>query len=92
MDFTMVLVSFSSARSFARNRARKFTLSIDKNRTNITTKEANRPKSGLTMTVNNGRLGKAINNLRAFGATRDHARQEYVSRIVVAALQVGQSF
>ena len=58
----------------------------------ITTKQANRPKSGLTMTVNTGRLGKAIDNQRAFGATSDHARQEYVSLIVVAALQVKQSF
>ena len=40
------------------------------------------------MTVNTGRLGEAINNLRAFGATSDHERQEYVSLIVVAAPQV----
>ena len=43
------------------------------------------------MTVNTGSLQQAINNLRAFGATSDHARQEHVSFIVVAALQEEQS-
>ena len=43
------------------------------------------------MTVNNGRLRQAINNLRQIGTTRDDEGQEYVSLIVVAALQEQQS-
>ena len=50
-------------------------------------KASNRSQRGQTMTINTGGLGKAINNLWAFGATWDHLRQEYVSFIVVAALQ-----
>ena len=61
-------------------------------RTNITTKQANRPKSGLTMTINTGRLDKAIHNLLKYGATSDHEGQEYVSLIVVSALEEEQSF
>ena len=59
-------------------------------RTNITTKHANLPKSGLTMTVNTGRLSQAINNLLKYGATSDHDGHEYVSTIVVSALQEEQ--
>ena len=51
------------------------------------TKDANRPKSGLTMTVNTGRLRKTINNLPKYLKTLDHEGQDYVSAIVVAALQ-----
>ena len=83
---TLVLVSFSSAWSFPRNHSRKFTLSNDERRLLMTTKQATRPKSGLTMTVNTGRLGKAINNLTIHASTLDHERQEYVSSIIVATL------
>ena len=48
-------------------------------------------KSGLTMTVNTGRLRQAINNLLHFGATWDNERHEYVSAIVVAAVQEEKS-
>ena len=48
-------------------------------------------KSGLTMTVNTSRLGKAIRNQLIFGLTWDHERHEYVSAIAVAAVQEKQS-
>ena len=92
MGRPMALVSCSGASSFPRNRSRKFTLSIDESRLFITTKQANLPKSGLTMTVKTGRLDKAINNQRSFANTSDDERQEYVSFIVVAALQEEKSF
>ena len=85
--FTVVLASCSSVRSFPRNRSRKFRLSNDEKRIFITTKQANRPKSGLTMTINTGRLDKAIHNLLKYGATSDHEGQEYASLIVVSALE-----
>ena len=44
------------------------------------------------MTVNTGRLDKAIHNLLKYGATSDHEGQEYVSLIVVSALEEEQSF
>ena len=91
MEVTMVLVSSSSVRSFPRNRSRKFTHDNDETSTIYDDKASNRPKSGLTIAVNTGRLDEAINNLRAFGATSDHARQEYVSFIVVPALQEEKS-
>ena len=59
--------------------------------TNITTKQTNRPKSGLAMTVNTGRLRQSINNQRARPSIRDHEGQEYVSCIIMAALQEEQS-
>ena len=61
-------------------------------RTNITTKQANRPKSGLTMTFNTGRLRQAINNRLKDASNSDHEEQEYVSVIIVPALQEEQSF
>ena len=60
--------------------------------TTVTTKQAYQPKIGITMTVNIGRLRQAINNLPAFGATSDNERQEYISFVVVAALQDEISF
>ena len=50
-------------------------------------KASNRAKSGLTMTVNTGRLRQAINNLSQYGYSLYHEKQQYVSFIVVAALQ-----
>ena len=47
---TLVLVSFSSARSFLRNRSRKFTHDNDERRLLIMTKQVIDPPSGLTMT------------------------------------------
>ena len=61
---TMVLVSFSGSWSFPRNRRPRFTHDNDEKSTIFTTKHANRPKSGLTMTVNTGRLLRIINNLQ----------------------------
>ena len=43
------------------------------------------------MTVNTGRLRKAINNLPKCGYSLVHERQDYVSFIVVAALQEEKS-
>ena len=57
----------------------------------ITTKQANRLKSRLTMTLTNGRLRQAINNQRAIGTTSDNEKQDYVSVIIVVALQDEQS-
>ena len=57
----------------------------------ITTKQAIDPQSGLTMTVNTGRLRKTINNLPECGYSLDNEGHEYVSVIVVAALQEEQS-
>ena len=39
------------------------------------------------MTVNTGRLRKTINNLSQYGYSLDHEGHEYVSVIIVAALQ-----
>ena len=69
----------------------KFHIRQRRKRTNITTKQTNRPKSGLTVTVNIGRLDKAINNLSINASSRDHEGQEYVSRIVAAGQQEEQS-
>ena len=68
------------------------TLSNDEKWLRIKTKQANRPKSGLTMAVSTGSLGKAINNLLQFGTTSDHEKHNYVSFIAVAALQEEQLF
>ena len=48
-------------------------------------------KRELTMTVNNGRPRQAISNPRATSPTSDHVRHEYVSVIVISALQEEQS-
>ena len=45
------------------------------------------PQSGLTMTVNTGRLRKTINNLPNSGYSLDHEGHEYVSVIIIVALQ-----
>ena len=44
-------------------------------------------KGGLTITVNTGRLRKTISNLLQYGYSLDHEGDEYVSVIIVAALQ-----
>ena len=43
------------------------------------------------MTLTNGRLRQAINNQRAIGTTSDNEKQDYVSVIIVVALQDEQS-
>ena len=43
------------------------------------------------MTVNAGRLRQEINNLPTYGYILDHERQDYVSVIIVSALQEEQS-
>ena len=60
--------------------------------TNMTTKQTNRPKSGLAMTVNTGRLRQSINNLPQHPLTWDHEGHEYVSRTVAAGQQEEKSF
>ena len=91
MRRTMALVSCSRALSFPRNRFPHFTHDNDEKSAFITTKQAINDKRGLTMTVNTGRLRQEINNHRASSTTWDHEGQDYVSFIVVAALQEAQS-
>ena len=83
---TTALTSRSSARRFPSCRCCCFALSTMKT-TAYCHKGSNGSKSGLTMTVNNGRLRKAISNILQLSTTPDHARHEYVSGIVVPALQ-----
>ena len=86
----MVLVSLSSALFFSRNRRPCFTHGNDEN-DNDYDKASNRHKSSLTMTVNTGRLRQATNSLPNSRYSLDHEGHEYVSVIIVAALQKEQS-
>ena len=89
--YTVVLVSLSSARPFPRYHSWYFYTQQRRKRLIITTKHANWLKSGLTTTVNTGRLRKTINNLLRYRYSLDHEGHEYVSVIIVAALQNKQS-
>ena len=83
----MRLVSLLRARPFPKDRRPRFAHDNDERHLLITTKQANQPKSGLTMTVNTGKLRHVINNQRAISTTRDNEGHECVSVIIVAALQ-----